>query len=372
MRGFRHLRRELGWEEDEERFLERIRMKPVRTSSGVAPVTVLSKPYPCPGRCIFCPSDVRMPKSYLSDEPGAQRADQHRFDPYEQTLSRLRTYRYNGHRTDKIELIVLGGTWSYYPEEYQIWFVKRCFDALNDFGAIDGGHEPFGDAISRRGGARARPREGARPSPTRAQDRSVDGRTMSRNYNQVIREIERAGEVDWVEGEAATWSELEAAQLSNETAAARCVGLSIETRPDHLADDEVLRIRRLGATKVQIGYQSLSDDVLDLNKRGHDVAATRRAMRLLRGAGFKIHAHWMPNLYGSTPSLPTSSTTRASSKSRTSAPTSSRSILAALIESAELMQLLRSDGELAAPTRHDELLCGADGLVCGARRNTVA
>ena len=132
VRGFRHLKDSLGWTEDEERFLERIRMKPIRTSSGVAPVTVLSKPYPCPGECIFCPSDVRMPKSYLSDEPGAQRADQHRFDPYEQTASRLRTYHYNGHRVDKVELIVLGGTWSFYPEEYQIWFVKRCLDALND------------------------------------------------------------------------------------------------------------------------------------------------------------------------------------------------------------------------------------------------
>jgi elongator complex protein 3 len=124
---------------------------------------------------------------------------------------------------------------------------------------------------------------------------------MARSYNETIREIERAGEVDWVEGEAASWSELEAAQRVNETAAARCVGLSIETRPDHLSDDEVLRIRRLGATKVQIGFQSLSDEVLALNKRGHDVAATRRAMKLLRGAGFKVHAHWMPNLYGSSP-----------------------------------------------------------------------
>ena len=98
-------------------------------------------------------------------------------------------------------------------------------------------------------------------------------------------------------------SSLAEAQRRNEATLARCVGLSVETRPDHLDEDEVLRIRRLGATKVQIGYQSLSDEVLRLNKRGHDVEATRRAMHLLRQAGFKIHAHWMPNLHGSSPEL---------------------------------------------------------------------
>ena len=114
--GFRYLNRKHAWERDEQAFADKIRMKPVRTLSGVAPVTALTKPYPCPGRCIFCPSDVRMPKSYLSDEPGAQRAAEHQFDPYRQTFSRLRALRNIGHRVDKVELIVLGGTWSYYPD----------------------------------------------------------------------------------------------------------------------------------------------------------------------------------------------------------------------------------------------------------------
>ena len=103
--------------------------------------------------------------------------------------------------------------------------------------------------------------------------------------------------------EYATWEELEAAHRQNETAPCRCVGLVIETRPDHISEEEVLRIRRLGCTKVQIGFQSLNDDVLRLNRRGHTVAATRRAVKLLRLAGFKIHAHWMPNLYGSSPEM---------------------------------------------------------------------
>jgi elongator complex protein 3 len=112
--------------------LARIRMKPVRTLSGVTTVTVLTKPYPCPGQCIFCPTDVRMPKSYLPDEPGAARAYQNHFDPYLQVRSRLDAYEANGHPTDKIELLILGGTWSAYRRDYQEWFVQRLFDAMNE------------------------------------------------------------------------------------------------------------------------------------------------------------------------------------------------------------------------------------------------
>ncbi len=285
IRGFRQLNADLGWGLDESAFLERLRMKPIRTQSGVAPVTVLTKPYPCPGRCIFCPSDVRMPKSYLSSEPGAQRAAQHLFDPYSQTFSRLRTYYNIGHQVDKVELIILGGTWSYYPEAYQLWFVKRCLDALNDFSqtTADEIRQPHESAFDFR----------------RIEDQ-VDGRHLDRSYNQIV---EGYAESVVEKAESASWDEVEKAQSRNENAVARCVGLVVETRPDHLSADELVRMRRLGTTKVQIGYQSLSDRVLRLNHRGHDVAATRRAMFLLRGAGFKIHAHWMPNLYGSSPEL---------------------------------------------------------------------
>ena len=115
----------------ESETLRRLQMKPVRTLSGVATVTVLTKPFPCPGECIFCPTDVRMPKSYLADEPGAIRAEYHQFDPYDTTASRLRALENIGHPTDKVELLILGGTWSYYPPDYQEWFIQRCFDALN-------------------------------------------------------------------------------------------------------------------------------------------------------------------------------------------------------------------------------------------------
>lgn len=108
-----------------------LQTKPVRSQSGVTVVTVLTKPYPCPGQCIFCPTDYRMPKSYLHDEPGAQRAERYKFDPYDQTAGRIRALEQIGHPADKIELLILGGTWSSYRRDYQEWFIKRCFDAMN-------------------------------------------------------------------------------------------------------------------------------------------------------------------------------------------------------------------------------------------------
>ena len=338
IRGFRYLNEALGWDRDENEFVARLRMKPVRTASGVAPVTLLTKPHPCPGRCIFCPSDVRMPKSYLSDEPGAQRAAQHRFDPYAQTLSRLRTYHHTGHRVDKAELIVLGGTWSSYPEQYQLWFVKRSFDALNDF---------------------ERWRDGTLAPPDTSGfewaelDERVDGRLADRSYNRIVTDHADRHRDSCPGKQIATWEELARAQSYNETSGARCVGLVVETRPDHLTLEEVVRIRRLGATKVQLGYQSLSDEVLAANHRGHDVAATRRAMRLLRGAGLKIHAHWMPNLYGSSPERDVEDFARifADPDFR---PDELKIYPCSLIESAELMTYWR-DGRWR-PYDHDELL----------------
>ncbi len=116
--------------EDPE-LLAKIRMKPSRTLSGVTTVTVLTAPWPCPGNCIFCPTDERMPKSYLPDEPGAARAFQNDFDPYLQVSSRINSYEAVGHPTDKIELLILGGSWTSYPWEYQQHFIQRCFDAMN-------------------------------------------------------------------------------------------------------------------------------------------------------------------------------------------------------------------------------------------------
>ena len=119
--------------EEQQRRIERtLQMKPRRTASGVATITVLTKPWKCSSDCLYCPNDLRMPKSYLSDEPACQRAERTFFDPYLQVAARLKALTEMGHITDKVELIILGGTWSDYPLAYQIWFVRELFRALND------------------------------------------------------------------------------------------------------------------------------------------------------------------------------------------------------------------------------------------------
>lgn len=283
--------------------------KPTRTMSGVTPVTILTKPFPCPGKCIFCPSDVRMPKSYLSDEPGAQRAERNWFDPYLQTYDRLLALQANGHDTSKVEMIILGGTWSFYPEKYQIWFIKRVFEALNQFGRTDERqtvikHYQQMSEVYQKVNSYS-PSSDPRKNQQTLKKYGISGKKIEKTYNQIISELYVAPErrAGFDQFQTAEWPELDQEQKINETAENRCVGLVVETRPDNISQAEVLRVRRLGATKVQIGFQSLNDEVLAKNHRGHDVAATRRAVQLLRQAGFKIHAHWMPNLYGSNPEL---------------------------------------------------------------------
>ena len=233
--GYRHLIEE-GDLDPDPTVMARIRMKPMRTASGVAPVTVLTAPAGCPAHCIFCPDDWRMPKSYIYDEPGAMRAERDGFDPFRQTFGRIQSFENIGHDASKVELLILGGTWSAYSRDYREWFVRRCYDAMNAVG-----DPSYSDAPS-----------------------------------------------------------LEAAQQHNITAAHRNVGLVIETRPDWVTPEEIRHLRRLGVTKVQIGVQSLDDEILALNNRGHGVEAVRQALGLLRTAGFKLHLHWMPNLHGAT------------------------------------------------------------------------
>lgn len=202
----------------------------VRNLSGVAVITVLTKPYFCPGRCVYCPTEARMPKSYLANEPGAARALRHEFDPFRQVASRLESLRVNGHITDKCELIVLGGTWTAYPKKYQTWFLKRCFDAFNE--------------------------------------------SVSRSLDE--------------------------AKTKNETAPHRVIGLTLETRPDHVTYAEARRMRWLGCTRVQLGVQSTDQEILDLIKRDQTNVQVIKATRILKEAGFKISHHYMQDLPGST------------------------------------------------------------------------
>ncbi len=216
-----------------------LRVKDVRTDSGVAPITVLTKPYPCPGKCVYCPTEYRMPKSYISSEPAAARALSLDFDPYEQVKQRVEALERNGHTANKIELIVKGGTWSAYPEDYREWFITRCFEAANELGIA--------------------------PSS---------------------------------KGDNHTKCDLGDSQLTNETSRYRIIGLTIETRPDHITPQEVIHLRKLGVTRVELGLQIINDRVLELTGRGTTVADAEQAIALLKVAAFKVDVHILPGQPG--------------------------------------------------------------------------
>jgi elongator complex protein 3 len=202
-----------------------------RTISGVTPVAVMTQPMKCPGRCIYCPTYSAIPQSYTPESPAVLRAIRCDFDAGEQVKLRLKVLSEMGHPTDKVELIVMGGTFLAYPEDYQYRFIKQCYDALN-------GEE----------------------SPT-----------------------------------------LEEAKQANETARHRCTGLCIETRPDWCRQEEIDRMLEFGTTRVELGVQTLDDEIYRLVRRGHTVEDVVDATTLLKEHGFKVHYHWMPGLPGLTP-----------------------------------------------------------------------
>lgn len=345
----------------QDKVVRQLQMKPVRTVSGVAPVTVLTKPFPCPGQCIFCPNDVRMPKSYLASEPGAQRAEHNFFDPYLQTYNRVKALYDMGHRVDKVELIVLGGSWSYYPETYQIWFIKECFRALNEFGLKDD-REQIRDYYKK-----IEEKISKLDIPALSEDSKVNEQlflkyqihgveiTSPETYNQIIQKlfVEPEKKVGLDKYQSADWDELKQQHQLNETADVRCVGLVLETRPDLINQKEVIKLRSFGCTKVQLGIQSLDDEVLKKNKRGHGVEESARAMNLLRRAGFKLHIHWMPNLYGSNPEKDKKDYLKLFEDERFK-PDEIKIYPCSLLESAKLMQYFQQ-GKWR-PYTHDELL----------------
>jgi elongator complex protein 3 len=296
----------------EERLCRTLRVKPRRTASGVATITVITKPWRCSSNCLYCPSDLRMPKSYLSDEPACQRAERNYFDPYLQVVSRLRALTHMGHATDKIELIILGGTWSDYPEGYQLWFVAELFRALNDGGDVGRSGSISGDrdndaeqnARTRRGFYKDRgldSRAEVVSEFVKEQQQKVDSGILT--YNQAIKQL-YDGSAVWqgiAREQTATIDELARQHRINRTARHRVVGLVVETRPDTITADSLTLLRRLGCTKVQIGIQSLDAAILKLNNRARDLSKIRESLELLRIFGFKIHVHFMANLYGASP-----------------------------------------------------------------------
>jgi len=208
--------------------------KPMRTMSGVAVVAVMTSPHPCPhGKCSYCPGgvDTGSPQSYTGKEPAARRAERNNFDPFLQVKDRIEQLTAIGHKTDKIDLIIMGGTFTSRDREYQEWFVTRCLDAMNN----------------------------------------------------------------------CTASNLKDAQHKNETSEHRCIGLTVETRPDVFGDEQVEFAMMLGATRVELGVQILDDNILSISKRGHGVKEIIDSTRSCKAHGLKVCYHIMPGLPGSNP-----------------------------------------------------------------------
>lgn len=348
-------------DDDRTRLFQLLRMKPRRTASGVATITVLTKPWPCSSNCDYCPNDIRMPKSYLSDEPACQRAERNFFDPYLQVHARLHTLNQMGHPTDKVELIVLGGTWSDYPLSYQLWFMEQLFCALNDgdgeaaqekaeqrrshyrnIGLADDRDELFrcceplqklvcaGDitynqAVRRLYGLEnpsdgasspamneATPKGGSQQAILSGNGRPCTLEQDSEQASRLAEDTRSKGAAPTIEetaqrwravseAQTASWERLFAAQAINETASSRCVGLVIETRPALVTATSLTQLRAFGCTKVQMGIQTLDPTVAAANHRVQDNREIARAFALLRRFGFKIHVHFMANLQGATP-----------------------------------------------------------------------
>lgn len=202
-----------------------------RTISGVTPIAVMTQPAPCPGHCVYCPTYGATPQSYTPESPAVIRARRCDYDPARQVSVRLKTLAEMGHTTDKVELIIMGGTFLATATDYQYGLVKDCYDALN----------------------------------RQASDSLAEALNI------------------------------------NESAAQRCVGLCLETRPDVCGEAEVQRMLDFGTTRVELGVQALDDSIYQTVCRGHNVADVIRATRLLKRYGFKVYYHWMPGLPGSTP-----------------------------------------------------------------------
>ncbi len=238
-------------EEDLE-LLKLMKKAGIRNSSGIAVITSLVKPYACPGKCVYCPTEVRMPKSYLASEPAAARSLRLDFNPYQLMKQRIEMLESNGHATDKIEYITKGGTWNAYPLKYQYWYMLESFKACNNPG---------------------------REHP-----------------------IPETEEADWDDLPLSALQEAIAAEKAyNETAPHRLIGVTFETRPDALTPKSMWHMRMQGCTRVELGLQAPDNDILTLIKRGHSVDQFRQAMYWLRRIGFKVDLHFMPDLPGTTP-----------------------------------------------------------------------
>lgn len=224
--------------------------KPTRTISGVAIVAVMCRPHKCPhGRCKYCPESSIAPPSYTGEEPAALRARMFHFHPYVQTFNRLYQLKNIGHSIDKVELIIMGGTFASCTLDYQEWFVTQCLRAMNDF------------------------------------------ETVSKKIPVNQREIKIIPSEDF--------QYIHDAQKNNEHSKVRCIGLTFETRPDYAKMEDINRMLQFGVTRVELGVQTLYNHIYKRVDRGHKIQDVIEANQLLRDSGIKVAMHMMPGLLSS-------------------------------------------------------------------------
>ena len=224
--------------------------KPTRTISGVAIVAVMCRPHKCPhGRCKYCPESSIAPPSYTGEEPAALRARMFHFHPYVQTFNRLYQLKNIGHSIDKVELIIMGGTFASCTLDYQEWFVTQCLRAMNDF------------------------------------------ETVSKKIPVNQREIKIIPPEDF--------QYIHDAQKNNEHSKVRCIGLTFETRPDYAKLEDINRMLQFGVTRVELGVQTLYNHIYKRVDRGHKIQDVIEANQLLRDSGIKVAMHMMTGLLSS-------------------------------------------------------------------------
>lgn len=248
-------------------------IKPTRTLSGVSVVAVMSRPQECPhGACAMCPSNVSsgVPQSYTGKEPATRRAIRNNFDSYLQVFNRLEQYVATGHNFDKVELIIMGGTFPSFHFGYQKSFVMYALKAMNDFsskfvrkGVVN--YKKFKEFFELPGDVDS----ASRVASIRAKILSLKGRST------LLKE-----------------------QVRNEKAFVRCIGMTVETRSDYGKLKHGNRMLELGVTRVELGIQSVYNDALQKINRGHTAEDNIQSIRELRDLGFKLNFHYMPGLPG--------------------------------------------------------------------------
>ncbi len=270
--------------------------KPIRTISGVAIVAIMTKPSKCPhGKCIMCPGGVNsefgtVPQSYTGKEPATRRAVRNKFDPYLQVMNRLEQYVVSGHVPDKAELIIMGGTFPSVSKRYRENFVKYSLKAMNDFSKLFFVNKKFDiikfkDFFELPGNINDKLRE-----------RRIHKKLLSikkiRLDRLIIKNTLNKKDIKRSDEEIS----LESEQANNEKSNIKCIGLTIETRPDYGMLKHGNEMLRLGATRVELGVQSVYDDALRIIERGHSVYDSIKSTRVLKDLGFKINYHVMPGL----------------------------------------------------------------------------